>query len=374
MSEASQEMSLGVDCPGWIMPNRAAAGYYRWIVEPGEYMPVGSASRMLDDREGMSLADSLAASLNAGETGAGGYLASVPDLAAALERSVSMAPVPELRRMFDYLLGPDDEEMARAYLGAIYQRRLEFLDRPGGAEAGSERARFRSELIAFLADVVRDETLREQLAAQAADYTGFEGDGRIHQEALPSDLVRTALVVGVQDLGEEYFDHLLFLLERETSLSVRKDLLSAIGSPRQPLLLARSRNLLLDELVRENEVPVLFWSLTRPPRTGGSWDWFQGNHAALVDRFPEWYRWGIPSYFAALCEQDQVPELRRIFDRYEQSIPGTATALRQAGDQVIMCDAYRSRHTEAARGFFRSLAGPGGPPDNAGFAVGDGGG
>jgi len=374
MTESSQEFSLGPECPGWVMPNRGAAGYYRWFIAPAEYMPLDSAGRVLDDREGMSLADSLAASLDAGRIGADEYLAAVPDLAAALERSVSLAPVAELQRMFDYLIGPDDQDLARAYLGAIYQRRLEFLDRPGGGEAGPESARFRSGLVKFLAAGVRDETLRGQLAARAKSYTGYREDGRIHEDALPGALVRTALEIGVEDLGQEFFDHLLTLLVSEPSASLRKDLLFAIGSPDQPLLLARSRNLLLDDRLRDNEVSALLWQLTRAPRVVGTWEWFKGNHAAVIDRLPDGWRWDIPLYFATLCEGEHLVELGRVFHQYDRSIPGVEIALDQAGEQVAICEAYRTRHAQEVRDFFRHLGGSGASGVDAGFAAGGAGG
>jgi alanyl aminopeptidase len=371
MSEASQELSLGPECPGWIMPNRGASGYYRWAVGPAEYMPVDGAGRFLTDREGMSLADSLAARVNGGEIGAGEYLAVVPDIAAALERSVSLAPLAQVRRMLDYLVGPDDEVLARAYLGAIYQRRLEFLDRPGGGEPAPERERFRSGLISFLAEEVRDPTVREQLAAQATAYTGYREDGRLHEEAVPADLVRTALTIGVQDLGPEFFDHLLGMLDRETSGAARRDLLFAVGSPEQPLLLARSRNLLLDDRLRDNEVTFFLWRLTRPQRAVGTWDWFKGNHAAVMDRLPEGWRSNTPLYFTALCDIGHADELQHIFEHYERSMPGIAAHLQQAREQIAVCEAYRARHTAEVRDFFQALRGGEEPPGGAGFAAGN---
>lgn len=370
ISDTSQELSLGSECPRWIMPDRGAAGYYRWMVDPAEYLPLDGAGRVLTDLEGMSLADSLASAVHAGALGAGQYLAAVPDIAAALERAVSLAPLPELRRMFDFLIGPQDEAQARAYLGAIYQRRLEFLDRPGGGEAGPERERFRAGLVSFLAETVRDETLRGQMSASAIAYTGYGDDGKIHEDALSPDLVRTALLIGIQDLDEAFFDHLLRLLENEDTAAVRRDLLYALGSPEQPLLLSRARNLLLDERVRNNEVSMLLWRLTRPARAVGTLEWFEGNHAAAMSRIPEGWRWDAPLYFASLCDAGDAVDLERIFDRYEDSIPGTRTALRQALEQVAICRAYRERHEDEVGAFFRTLGRDAIPGGGRAFAAG----
>lgn len=371
ISEASQELSLGSECPRWLMPNRGAAGYYRWLVDPAEYVPLDGAGRVLTDLEGMSLADSLAAAVHSGAMGAGQYLAAVPDLAAALERAVALAPVPELQRMFNFLIGPEDREQARAYLGAIYRRRLEFLDRPGGGETGSERERFRAGLVSFLVGTIRDESLRRQLVESAIGYTGYGEDGKIHQDALSPDLVRTALVVGVQDLGEAFFDHLLRLLEDETTATLRRDLLFALGSPDQPLLLSRARNLLLDERVRNNELSILLWRLTRAERVVGTLEWFEGNHAATMSRIPEGWRWYAPLYFSSLCDTGHIADLRRIFDHYVDAVPGIATALQQALEQMRICRAYRVRHGDEVGAFFRTLGRDGAPGGGAGFAEGD---
>ncbi|MGD8745444.1 MAG: M1 family metallopeptidase, partial [Gammaproteobacteria bacterium] len=241
LSEQSREISLGAGCPAWLMPNRGAAGYYRWEVERDNMAFLVASGQALDTLERMSLADSLAAMVRSGSLGLDEYLVALPDLAAALERSVSLAPAPEIRRILDYLVKPDQYAEARAYFGAIYGRRLEFLDRPGGAEASPEEERFRFELTRFLAEDARDADVRRRLEDAARAYE--EADGKSADREVEPDLVGTMLAVGVQELGEEFFDKLLDDLAGETSAARRRDLIYAVGKAGDPLLAARARNL-----------------------------------------------------------------------------------------------------------------------------------
>jgi alanyl aminopeptidase len=335
------------------MPNRGAAGYYRWALEPEALAPLLDSGQVLDGLERMSLADSLAAAVRNGALAVDRYLGVLPDLAAALERSASLAPEREIRRILDHLVKPDQRKEARAYFGAIYGRRLEFLDRPGGAEASPEKERFRFELTRFLAEDAWDEDLRGQLrdAARVYGIAGNDSTG----SAVEPDLAATMLTVGVQDLGEEFFDELVGELAGETSAARRRDLIYAIGKARDPLVVARARNLLLDEVVHGNEVPALLARLTEPDRIAGTWDWFQGNRTALFDRYPGGWRFYLPLHFSAFCDARRVSELEDVFLGYESSISGISLSLREVQEAVAICAAYRARHAEAAAEFFRSL-------------------
>ena len=354
LSEQVREVSLGAGCPAWLMPNRGAAGYYRWEVERDNLAFLVASGQALDALERMSLADSLAAMVRSGSLALDEYLGALPDLAAALERSVSLAPAPEIRRILDYLVEPDQDAEARAYFGAIFDRRLEFLDRPGGAEASPEKERFRFELTRFLAEDARDADVRRRLGKAARAYEGA-GDKSADREVGP-DLVGTMLAVGVQDLGEDFFEELLDDLAGENSAARRRDLIYALGKAQDPLLTARARNLLLDDVILGSEVPALLARLTEPDRIGGTWDWFQGNRSALVERYPGGWRFYLPFHFSAFCDARRIPELEDVFLDFATSIDGSSLSLRQVQEKVGICVAYRARHAEAAREFFGSLA------------------
>jgi alanyl aminopeptidase len=355
MQESVREVSLGTGCPAWIMPNRSATGYYRWDVTPTDYSPIHRSGRVLNDVERMALADSLAASVHAGRIGIDAYLRLLPVLAAALERSAAMAPVNEIRRMLDYLIEPGQRADAMAYFGAVYGRRLEFLDRPGGAEPSPERERFRFELTRFLAEQVRDPEVRSRLAKQAAAYMGLNEEGDVNPETSAPDLISTVLTVGVQDLGADFFDRLVDLLSTETAAAQRSDLLRAIGGAEDPVLQARARNLLLDDALLANEVASLLWALAQPPGTAGTWNWFVGNRTALIERYPGWFRYYLPLHFASFCDGQRVGELESVFRDYEDSIPGITVSLRQAEETIAICETYRTRNAIPSREFFDSL-------------------
>jgi alanyl aminopeptidase len=355
LSDPTAELDLGKRCPGWVMPNRGASGYYRWQASPGDADLLEKSGDVLDDLERMALADSLAARMLAGDLGADDYLAAVPVLASALERSVVTSPLDELEWILDHVVSAADLDAARAFLGAIYRRRLEFVDLPGGAESEVEARRLRASLIRFLAGVVRDPEIRRRLAAEGRAYVGFGGDGEIHRGAVDPDLADTAVSIAARDSGTVFFDHLVGMLETEWSPGTRSAIVTGIGSVREPLLLARARNLLLDDLVLTNEVPVLLAALSTADAIEGTWNWVEGNVDRLMSRYPGGYANWMPAHFDSFCSRQRAEDLGSTFDAYVDSVPGIERTIGKTQERILICAAIRSRNAIPVSGFLNHI-------------------
>jgi alanyl aminopeptidase len=356
LDEKSADFRVGDHCPGWVMPNRAAAGYYRWrLPDDQTSVLIAGAGSDIGPRERMSLADSLTAGLAAGTIRIEDYLLSLPTQAGARERSVVVASISAFERVFDHLLGPQQRDLAAAYASAIYGRRIELLGLPDGAESKEEAALLSSAVTEFLAAYARDPELREALAEAGRAHVGYTSVQGDEGTTLAPDLVGTALVVAVQDSPPELFDHLAALLRESDDSLLRSQILEALGHAEDPLLLARARNLLLDESVRSSETSPLLAALTHPSRLEGTWTWFEGNAPALVQRFPAAYRFYLPAYFKGFCAPGDSDRLRAVLGRFGDDVPGLETVLRQTEETVAICAAYRERHSADARRFFDEL-------------------
>jgi alanyl aminopeptidase len=353
----STETDLVIDgrCPAWFIPNKGADGYYRWQTPHDTMDLLDIAGIVFDDLERMSLEDSLAARMLAGDLTAGQYLAAVPALAAGLERAVVTAPLADLAWILDHAVPPDDLQEARSFLGAIYRRRLDFIDLPGGAESDEEASRLRSRLVEFLGRVVEDPDVRRDLVARGRRYVGFGANGRIDPDAVAPELVEAAVSVAARDGGAEFFDHLVRLLGNETAPEVRDAIVSGIGATNDPVLLVRARNLLLEEVVSTNEVWVLLDALSRPQVLEGTWAWLGGNLDRLLDRYPGSYRYGFPGHFDRFCSAEKAEELRSRFEPYFERIPGIERMVGKTAEQILICTAFRERNTREVSRFLRDL-------------------
>jgi alanyl aminopeptidase len=354
--QTTTNFRIGHSCPGWVMPNRAAAGYYRWRLPDDQtsFLIAGAGSE-IGPRERISLADSLTAGLAAGTIGIEDYLLYLPTLAGARERSVVVASINAFERVFDHLLGPQQKPLAAAYATAIYERRIELLGLPSGAESEEEATLLTSAVTRFLATYARDRDLRMDLARAGRAHVGYTSGQGGESATLAPDLVGTALLVAVQDSPPEFFDHLVELLRESNQTLLRSQILTALGHAEDPLLLARARNLLLDESVRNSETSPLLAALARPAALEGTWSWFEGNAPALVERFPANYGYYLPAYFNGFCTLEDGDRLRAVLGQFSDDVPGLERVLRQTEEIVAICAAYRQRHSEDARRFFEDL-------------------
>lgn len=369
LDSTSTDIAFDGRCPSWYMPNKGARGYYRWQVLPEAVDLLDHSGESFGDLERMSLADSLAARMFAGDLGADRYLAAVPALAAALERAVATAPLDELEMLLEHVVAPGDIDAARAYLGAIYRRRLEFVALPGGSESVVEAKRLRSRLIQFLAGVIEDPLIREDLGRQGREYVGFGGDGRIHRDAVEPDLAEAAVAVAAREAGPAFFDHLTGLLGTESSPETRSAILAGIGAVRDPVLLARARNLLLDEIIYTNEVPLLLGALSQPAVIDGTWAWVAGNVERLMRRYPGSYAYWAPAHFEGFCSSDRATDVRGMFEPFAGSIPGIERTIDKTGERILICAAFRTRHADSVSRFLRDIGKPEGDPPAEGIAA-----
>ena len=265
------------------------------------------------------------------------------------------SPLDELEWILDHVVSAADLDAARAFLGAIYRRRLEFVDLPGGAESEVEARRLRASLIRFLAGVVRDPMIRRRLAAEGRAYVGFDGDGGIHRGAVDPDLADTAVSIAARDSGTAFFDHLVGMLETEWSPGTRSAIVTGIGSVRDPLLLARARNLLLDDLVLTNEVPVLLAALSAPDAIEGTWNWVEGNVDRLMSRYPGGYANWVPAHFDSFCSRRRAEDLGSTFEAYVDSVPGIERTIGKTQERILICTAFRSRNAALVSGFLNDI-------------------
>lgn len=354
LTGASGVMRLdGSDCPAWIMPNAAGAGYYRWSLPAEQMTALMNARGELSDAERLSVADSLGAALDGDRLPAADALRAISTMADDTSRAVAETPMVMMRRVRSSLLQPSDVpefERLAAGLYAAQLKRLGWTARPGDDD---ETRSLRAEVVDFMAVSARDPKTRREAIERGVAHLGFGKGGVIDPEAVDPDVAETAMVVMAEEGGPEAYELMVQHLKTSEDARFRQSLLRALAGFADPALRARSLDLLLGEHVRKGEVyRALDAHFRRPEARDAAWRWLRTHWNALAARLPEAYVAYLPGPAASFCSPSRADELAAFFGPRVGQLPGGPRNVAAVVELVRLCAARRAAQSESARAYF----------------------
>jgi cytosol alanyl aminopeptidase len=341
-------------CPAWVMPNADAAGYYRWSLGPEDSKKLAQGLGALNERERMSVGNSLTAAFARGVTPAADVLSAVAPLARDSSSAVASTPMEMLASVGRWLEGDPLHERVRAYAGELYGpafRALGWQPKKGEAEAPA-RTVLRRSVIEFLALTARDGAVRREAAARGRAYLGKGGEAHAGSGVSP-ELAGVALQVAAQESGAPFFDALVTALAAEVRDDERRRILAALGGVTAPELAARARELTLDPRVHGNELPVLLQAqLARAETRDATWAFFTTNLDKLLARMPGGYASRLAWVGTSYCDRAHRDELEKLFGTRAAALEGGPRDLAGALENMNLCIARRAAQEPSARAFF----------------------
>ena len=216
-----------------------------------------------------------------------------------------------------------------------------------GLEATEDRdkAQLQDALVEFLAETAKQPGLRQELTTMATAYTGFGTDSELHPQAVNPIIIGTALKVAVDELGGEFVDHLRDLALGSTDAVVRRRMLAAIGSTKDPVKAAEVLELVFSDELRDNEIySILFPQVFMAETRDATWDWFQQNIDRILERIPE-TSWGNVAFVgSAFCDPEKQAEVESFFEERIKTLTGGPRTLAKALEGINLCVAKVEHH------------------------------
>jgi alanyl aminopeptidase len=337
LTEQSQSIKLDSrSCPGLLNPNSDGAGYYRFSLDQSWWEGLIADSQNLTPSDALVLADSLGAAFQAGKITSETYLAGLTALVdhhawdvvdAAMSQFEWLTSVVEVARL---------EVLEQAFRD-IMQPRFARLSETGDTSSDLLRQRMQR----FLIIIARDQSMREPLTAQAAARIGMNGDP--DPAAVPVNELETVLSIGVQDLGEPFFDQLLELAIASEEPAFRSAATGALARVEDPILVRKLQDALLNGSFRGSRaVGMIFRQMVRPATTELTYEWFTSNDEKLIEMVPETFRANtVPSFGSTFCSVDRADEWARFIQSHADSLPGYERSLAQTIERIHLCAAIR---------------------------------
>ncbi|MEO1203667.1 MAG: M1 family metallopeptidase, partial [Pseudomonadota bacterium] len=285
LAERTQRIALEASsCPDWVHPNADGAGYYRFAMDDAGWQALIDVAAQLSASEALVLADSLDAALRAGEVSAETYVAGMSALFGHEAWDVVDSVTNYLELLTDIVDFPNLPPVFAAY-SSLANPVFADLDNRSGAGADLLRTR----LLRFLIVIARDQALRAPLAAQAAARLGM--DGEPDPDAVAPGELETVFSVGVQDLGEPFFDKLFEAALAADDPAFRGAATGALARVEDPPLVAKLQDAVLAGSFDGVEATgIIFRQMVRAATTDLTYNWVRDNYDEVAAIIPETFR------------------------------------------------------------------------------------
>jgi alanyl aminopeptidase len=337
LRERTQTIELDSDtCPSQLHPNADGAGYYRFTLSPSWLDGLIEGASTLSASEALVLADSLDASFRAGETSASSYVAGMGTLLNHPDWDVAEMAMDNLEIISDILETADQEQVLPA-LRRMVRPRFESLE--GASDEGSELLQERMQR--FLIVIARDPEMRAALAQQAASRIGL--DGEPDPSAVPAGEMETVFSIGVQDMGEPFFDLLLEQGLASEDSAFRGAAFGALARVEDPELVTKLQSAVINgEFQGFEPVRIIFRQMARKATTELTFQWMKANDEALFELIPEARRATmVPGFGAFFCSIQKAEEWETFIVSRAELLPGYERDLAQATESVRLCAALK---------------------------------
>ncbi len=350
ISEKEQSIALdAASCPTQVHPNADGTGYYRFALDEAGWQSLIAGAKKLSPAEALVFADSLDAAFRAGLVSADSYLTGMAALVGHSAWDVVSAAtgyLEEITKIIDpEQLGP----VERAFREIVAPR---YAGLAGASDSASQLLHNR--LQRFLIVIAKDQAMRKPLARQAAAAVGL--NGKADPAAAPASEHETIFSVGVQDLGERFFDLLLKQAVESQDPEFRNSAIGALARTEDPAIVRKLEAAVLAGDFKGTEMlGVVFRQMGRPATTEQTYSWLQENGKAIIAMIPETFRSNIfPGFGGAFCSNERADEWQKFVKSHAAELPGYERDLAQATESIRLCAALKKASGADLLGAFGS--------------------
>lgn len=318
-------------CPAFVHPNAGETSYYRWKLEPKRFLALTREFRSeLSPAERVALPSHAFALLEAGALDGPTYLSALEGLGKDEHWLVLEGVLDGLGKLNRILTEPAQREALASFtrrLLAPHAKRIGFAPRPEEpVSAGLVRSRLFHALGSIGSDTETLKTARQvaeqvlqdpeqvapALAAQSLALAALAGDAKLH-------------------------DGLVALLGTR-SPALRDAIVRALAAFRDPVLLRRTYDLLLQGTLRAQDYNVLPRTAARDAATQSVfWTWYAEHEQELMQLLGARVSAALPWVVAGFCSQAELETARAHFAHPEKLGPGARQNLDQALETASRC-------------------------------------
>lgn len=353
LTEAEGALALEAKaCPGWVMPNAGAAGYYRWALGDKDLTALRERGwAQLNKAERASMVSNLEAAMKAGSIPAASVIASLAAIIPDADRHTLAAALGGMHAVRHALLSEADQAAYRAQLGKLLApayKKLGIAPRAGAKEDGNQALR-RVLVLKNLAFEARDKKLLTRLAKLGRGLLGMERK----RPAVATDVVPLALSAAITQGGADVFDAAQAKLFASEDSLERSHLLKAMASTHDDALSERVRNLSMDKRLKVNEILIPLYEQVRMNETlPATWKWVEANFAQLTERLSTRRAGQVPGMANGFCTEEAASALDAFMKDKVNDLTGGPRKLNNSLESIRLCAAFAKKQTASAHEYY----------------------
>lgn len=336
-------------CPDWVMPNAGGAGYWRFVTDADNAAALRTNYASLSPAEQMMLTDSINAGFSAGKVSAAdvldGLQAATGGSAAAVYSSMDM--IGTLKSMLD----DDGKAKLADWVEANYGPVGEYIsERPATALSTSEQLLAPRLWNLLLENGNRAED-RQEIASRAKAYLGIGQEA--DPAALPAEDLYTAVAVGIEDDGRDFYDGAIAYVRTSENQTERATILSAISGNGSEEILTDLFKLSFSDDISGNELYTIYRNaLANSKAQPVIWPMVKDNFANIVAKIPSIRKPQTAGVAGNFCTAEGVADAKAFFESQADLIPGYERSLAQGVERGELCSALKASTADDVKALF----------------------
>ncbi|MBZ4423256.1 M1 family metallopeptidase [Myxococcus sp. RHSTA-1-4] len=344
-------------CPAWVFPNAEGAGYFRMqLAGEAAAKLTKSGLERLSRAERVSLIGDVRALAMAGAMPASEALVLAARTANDKDRIVVEASL-DLLELVSMRLLPEEKQADRArFLRETYgprARQLGFTPRKGEDE---DTRLLRPRLVWLAGREGADPKLVGEARTLADRWLK-------DKRAVAPEMVDTVLAVAAAQGDAAFQQKLLTAVRAEKERKTRQQLIGALASFTDPVLVKQNLALMLDKDVDPRETLWMPFAASRNVRTQAvAFDFVTENYDRLVGspdaRLPEEVAGSMAFVGGGFCGADRRQQVADFFTERNARAPGGPRMLAQALELVDQCTALKAAQGESIGAFLGQRSAP----------------
>ncbi len=337
LSGKQQTIKLDAEsCPSQVLPNADGTGYYRFAMDDASWQGLIAGSADLPPAEALVVADSLDAALRADAITAEAYVSGMAKLIEHDTWDVASAAMANFEAITGVVGASQLEPLQNSFRDIVHPRYVKLTDK---TDPGSSILRQRMQR--FLIVIAKDEAMRAPLAEQAAASIGLNGEP--DPGAAPASELETVFSIGVQDIGEPFFNLLLKQAITSQDPAFRGSATGALARVEDPELVKKLQvALMAGEFKGTEALGIIARQMVRPATTDLTYAWIRANDDAIIQRIPESFRSRVlPSLGSSFCTAERADDWQAFVTSHADDLPGYERPLAQAVENARLCAALR---------------------------------
>jgi alanyl aminopeptidase len=331
------KLSKAKSCPLWVLGNQGSNGYYRTRYD-GELLQAVLANHgaALTEREKVGVIDDVASLTKSGELPVGEALGLVGDYSNDASRVVT-ENVLEIARSIRPLLTDELETHYGRFVEKSFGARARALGWIPKAGEPEDDLLLRQRLVPFGASYGSDGRLGTEARSMAVKWLD-------DPKSLPPSMAGAVLATAARGGDRSLFEQFTKTLASTNDHLVRRRLLDAIQSFRDPALVAAAQQLFLSKDLDPREAFSLLFAGRRERRTRAMPFQFVRDHwDAIREKLPRMIDTDmtaeLPFVTTAMCSEGERREVEEFFKDRMANATGGPRNLAQATEVIQLCAA-----------------------------------